>query len=221
VFLTRPARKTRQTDSMSDTPSHPSDAEFDDGWDCYAELVDGRWVDRRPRRDNVAESLRRETVLLPWLGPQLPLPVPRPIVLQADPLVVRHELIDGDAWDGDGVALAGRLGRFLRALHRVSATDARRVGAPELAPDWAEDLRSMVLPLVDEDLAWVLHQTTPHAAEAAARGYGVKRRERSRALDWHALEPWYAVQRGRFLGNEPQWRAALVRVHERLRLLRD
>lgn len=133
---------------------------FDRGWDSSARLVDGRWVDRSPRRSDRAGPLRRETVLLPWLGPQLPTRVPRPFVVSEDPLVVRHELIPGTAWDGRGVGVARAVADVVRSLHRVSATDGRRLGLPELTPDWYDEFGDVVLPLVDEELrqrgGWLL-----------------------------------------------------------------
>lgn len=72
---------------------------FSGGWDSAATLVDGRWVDRRPRRPEVADQLRRETRLMPWLAPRLPVPVPVPRVVNSDPLVVRHEYLPGEPID--------------------------------------------------------------------------------------------------------------------------
>ena len=47
----------------------------DNGWDSRAWL-DGDWLHREPRRAEVRPRLLAETRLLPWLAPQLPLPVP-------------------------------------------------------------------------------------------------------------------------------------------------
>ncbi len=149
---------------MAEDPGTPDDdtggAAFDDGWDAEARLVDGRWVERRPRRPEREEPLRREARLLPWLAPQLPVAVPRPAIVGEDPLVVRHELIAGEPWDGHGVGIARAVADAVRSLHRVSATDARRVGVPDLTPDWFDDCADVVLPLVDETLrrrgGWLL-----------------------------------------------------------------
>ena len=146
-----PARgSVGKTAGVSDDTAR--DGTFDDGWDSVARVVEGRWVDRTPRRPDRADALRRETRLLPWLGPQLSAPVPRPVVRSEDPLVVRHELIAGDPWDGRGVEVAREVAGFVRSLHRVSATDARRLGIPELPADWSDELGDVVLPLVEEDL---------------------------------------------------------------------
>ncbi|MEV6276950.1 phosphotransferase [Nocardia sp. NPDC051832] len=102
--------------------------EFSQGWDSLATLVEGRWIERRPRRPEVADQLRRETRLLPWLAPSLPLPVPIPAVLTDDPLVVRHALVPGDALESPGVEDGVAVGRFLRALHGSSAAEAVRHG---------------------------------------------------------------------------------------------
>jgi aminoglycoside phosphotransferase (APT) family kinase protein len=251
----------------------PGGEGFDDGWDVEARLVDGRWVERTPRRPDREEPLRREVRLLPWLAPQLPVAVPRPAVVAENPLVVRHELIAGTAWDGHGAGVARAVADAVRSLHRVSATDARRVGVPDLAPDWYDDFAGVVLPLVDDDLrqrggwlldrvaayprssvvhgdlgpahllvrdgrlagiidwgdcgigdpaldlAWLLHGAPTATAEVVSRGYGVKRGLRARVLDWHALTPWHQVLHGLRREDEPEWRAGLAAVEERLRLV--
>ncbi|MFD2471459.1 phosphotransferase [Amycolatopsis silviterrae] len=106
--------------------------ELGEGWDSVATLVDGRWVERRPKRDEVGAWLLRETRVLPWLAPQLPLTVPIPLVWRENPLVVRHELVPGEP--GELTAVDGRmLGRFLRALHSADVAKARELGAePEV-----------------------------------------------------------------------------------------
>ncbi len=98
--------------------------EFSGGWDSEASLVDGRWVERRPRRPEVVDQLRRETRLMPWLAPRLPLRVPVPEILEETPLVVRHELVPGEPLSTPTAAHGGAIGSFLRALHDCSVTDA-------------------------------------------------------------------------------------------------
>jgi aminoglycoside phosphotransferase len=132
-------------------------AGFDNGWDASAELVGGIWVDRMPRRPEVAAGLERETVLLPWLAPQLPLPVPEPVVVSRMPLRVRHRLIAGDRCPGDDPAHGRQLGGFLARLHRVDVDTAVRLGAPDaerarqatLAT--LEQFHDSVLPLLDHE----------------------------------------------------------------------
>ncbi|UGT54618.1 aminoglycoside phosphotransferase family protein [Nocardia asteroides] len=104
--------------------------EFAQGWDSRAVLVAGRWVERRPRRPEVAEQLRRETRLMPWLAPRLPLPVPVPRLWSEIPLAVRHDLVPGRAIASPGAGHGRALGAFLRALHDSPAAEAIRHGLP-------------------------------------------------------------------------------------------
>ncbi len=147
--------------------------DFDNGWDAKAVLVDGRWVDRTPRRPDVEAPLRRETVLLPWLAPQLPLPVPEPVVVSHTPLRVRHRLIEGLPCLGVAAERGYAVGAFLRALHDVPGSDASRLGAPEWQPvDWPRFERE-VLPMIavaDPELieaATQLLERCAHAPKAA------------------------------------------------------
>lgn len=89
------------------------------GWDCETVVVEETWVDRRPRRPEVGAQLRREVALLPRLADRLPLTVPRPVLLDEEPLRVRHVLVPGEPCAPSTLtADDGRLvGRFLRALH--------------------------------------------------------------------------------------------------------
>jgi aminoglycoside phosphotransferase (APT) family kinase protein len=134
-----------------------SDA-FDNGWDTQAQLVDGRWVDRTPRRPEVEPQVRREVALMPWLAPRLPLPVPVPRILSEEPLVVRHSLIVGDGCPGTAAAHGRAVGLFLRALHAVDpdlAVDAgARAGAASFAEAQAirDRMATEVLPLLPERL---------------------------------------------------------------------
>ncbi|MGW0249601.1 aminoglycoside phosphotransferase family protein [Nocardia goodfellowii] len=102
--------------------------DFAQGWDSYAALIEGRWVERRPRRPEVADQLRRETRLLPWLAPLLPLPVPVPTIVTEAPLVVRHALVPGAALEAPNAEHGAAVGKFLRALHDSSAAEAVRHG---------------------------------------------------------------------------------------------
>ncbi|GAB0101213.1 hypothetical protein JMUB6875_01770 [Nocardia sp. JMUB6875] len=122
-----------------------------------ATLVDG-WVERRPRRPEIEAQLLRETRLLPWLAPRLPLPVPVPVVVTEAPLVVRHTVIPGEPIDDytpeDGVAI----GRFLRTLHDTPPDEAIRLGLPgadhtHRERAWADTrCRREVLPLLPDSL---------------------------------------------------------------------
>jgi aminoglycoside phosphotransferase (APT) family kinase protein len=99
-----------------------------EGWDSRAELVDGRWVDRRPRRPEIGPQLVRESVVMPWLAPRLPLPVPVPVVLSREPLVVRHELVPGEEQESLNAAQGRQLGEFLLALHATPVAEAEDRG---------------------------------------------------------------------------------------------
>nr|WP_211589153.1 phosphotransferase [Microbispora sp. H11081] len=127
------------------------------GWDSQARLVRGRWVERRPRRPEVAARLLMETRLMPWLAQRLPLPVPIPHVLRQEPLVVRHEMVAGEPL-GTFEATGGRtLGAFLRALHAVDPAEAARRGAPPPRDVLREraatvkDFGTRVIPLLPDD----------------------------------------------------------------------
>jgi aminoglycoside phosphotransferase (APT) family kinase protein len=100
------------------------DDDFDDGWDMSARLVDGRWVDRSPRRPEVVPQARREATVLPWLAPRLPLPVPVPRIVSEDPLVLRHAYLPGGPCAGTSAAHGRAVGAFLRALHAVDVDAA-------------------------------------------------------------------------------------------------
>jgi aminoglycoside phosphotransferase (APT) family kinase protein len=99
-----------------------------EGWDSTAELIDGRWVDRRPRRPEIGPQLLRESVVMPWLAPRLPLPVPVPVLVSAEPLVVRHELVPGEELTTLTAVHGRQLGEFLLALHAVPVAEAAERG---------------------------------------------------------------------------------------------
>lgn len=123
--------------------------DFDNGWDAQAVLVEGRWVDRTPRRPEVEAPLRRETVLLPWLAPRLPLPVPEPLLVSQTPLRVRHRIIEGLPCPGVAAAQGRAVGLLLRALHDVTVSDARGIGVPDwqLGDTWPR-FEQEVLPMI-------------------------------------------------------------------------
>ncbi|WP_016699759.1 phosphotransferase [Actinoalloteichus spitiensis] len=98
--------------------------ELTSGWDSVAVLVDGRWLERRPRRPEVAAALLRESRLLPWLSGRLPIRVPTPTVVQSDPFVVRHELVPGQPIREFTAEQGTALGGFLAALHVVDPVEA-------------------------------------------------------------------------------------------------
>lgn len=123
-------------------------------------VVEGRWLDRVPRFRAVAARLRAETALLPRVAPLLPLEVPAPIVLDEEPLRVRHHLLPGPtvaprtltADDGR------RLGELLRALHNLPVSVFVETGVPDPTAARAallvelERMFHLVLPQLPDDL---------------------------------------------------------------------
>jgi aminoglycoside phosphotransferase (APT) family kinase protein len=132
---------------------------IDSGWDSRAWIVDDRWLDREPRRAEVADRLRAEARLMTWLAPQLPVPVPEPTIVRDDPLRVRHRLLVGEPLEDGSPTIGTALGAFLRTLHALSPTDAERHGAldAETASDVLsgaiDRMRREVLPLLDDGAA--------------------------------------------------------------------
>ena len=126
------------------------------GWDNVTTIVEGRWVDRLPARPEVAPRLLAETRLLPALAPALGLRVPEPVVLDEEPLRVRHVLVPGEPCEPGQLTAAdgAAVGRFLRALHDTPPTawaGAGVLGAEEARAELTEGLAAMrdrVLPLL-------------------------------------------------------------------------
>jgi len=126
------------------------------GWDSEASVVDGRWLERVPRRTEVRPWLEAEARLMPRLAPLLPMKVPVPVVIDADPWRVRHELVPGEPVDRDRLDAADgrRVGEFLRSLHDVPPATWSGTG---IAADTdrvreVEGMRTTVLPLLPADL---------------------------------------------------------------------
>ncbi|WP_086824539.1 phosphotransferase family protein [Allokutzneria sp. NRRL B-24872] len=124
--------------------------EFSSGWDSAATLVDGRWVERRPRRPEVAPRLLAEARVLSWLAPRLPLPVPRPVVVSEHPLVLRHELVPGEPAEALTGADGRVVGAFLRALHDADPEEAVRHGLVEGCLTEVERFRAEVVPMLPD-----------------------------------------------------------------------
>jgi aminoglycoside phosphotransferase (APT) family kinase protein len=133
--------------------------DFAGGWDNLVRLVDGRWVHRTPRFPDREPQLRREVALLPWLAPQLPLPIPVPEIVSDDPLTVRHRYLTGGACPGTSATHGRAIGEFLRVLHAVDAEQAIRHGARDAATAFEamcgvlERMRRDVLPLLPAHVA--------------------------------------------------------------------
>jgi aminoglycoside phosphotransferase (APT) family kinase protein len=119
-------------------PDDDSADDFEGGWDNQVRLVDGRWVHRTPRYADREPQLRREAELLPWLAPQLPVPVPAVEVVSDDPFTVRHPYLPGTRCPGTSAAHGPAVGAFLRALHDVDAEEAVRHGARDADASYAE-----------------------------------------------------------------------------------
>ncbi|KAA5830149.1 phosphotransferase [Saccharopolyspora hirsuta] len=131
--------------------------DFSGGWDSAARLVGGRWVERWPRRPEVAAQLRREVGLMPWLAVRLPLAVPVPELVSEEPLVVRHLLVPGEPPERLEAGHGRALGRFLRCLHGCPVSDAVARGVPSSAEVVADRVataarfRADVLPMLTGD----------------------------------------------------------------------
>jgi len=138
-----------------------------EGWDSHA-WIDGPWIHRSPRRDEVRPRLLAETTLLPWLAPQLPLPIPRPELTEDG---VRHLMLPGEPLSDGGTALGRELGAFLKALHAVDPAEAVAHGARDAETAYADkarflaECRKQVVPLLPADLHGSAHQLLDRVAE--------------------------------------------------------
>ncbi|QBR94561.1 aminoglycoside phosphotransferase [Nocardioides euryhalodurans] len=126
------------------------------GWDSHAEVVEGRWLDRTPRRPEVRTWLEVEARLMPRLAPRLPLAVPVPVLLDTQPPRARHLLVPGDPVDRDLLdATDGRVvGEFLRSLHDTPASvwAGTGIGADTDRLPMLETMDQQVVPLLPADL---------------------------------------------------------------------
>ena len=140
------------------------DDDFDDGWDMSARLVNGRWVERSPRDPSLAPQARREARFLPWLAPQLPLPVPVPFIASENPLVLRHAYLPGSRCAGTSPVHGRAVGEFLVALHSVDAAAAVAHGLQDGESAHAarqrslDRLEAMVLPRLPTYLHPTAHE---------------------------------------------------------------
>jgi aminoglycoside phosphotransferase (APT) family kinase protein len=106
------------------------------GWDNTVHLVGDQWVFRFPRREQAVDGVRREIAVLPWLGPQLPLPIPVPELIGSENgwpfwggrLVPGTEMVGLPEAGRATVAVA--VGRFLRALHDTDPPAVLRAALP-------------------------------------------------------------------------------------------
>ncbi|HEY6567887.1 MAG TPA: aminoglycoside phosphotransferase family protein, partial [Actinomycetota bacterium] len=90
-----------------------------DGWTSFTYLVDGDWVVQIPRGRYGEETMVKQLDLLPGLASEVSAPIPRPVHVSRDPLMMAYPLIVGEPFSGvspDGV-WPERLGRFLYDVH--------------------------------------------------------------------------------------------------------
>ncbi|MGW7683028.1 phosphotransferase [Kribbella sp. NPDC054772] len=125
-----------------------------EGWDSRA-WIDGPWIHRSPRRPEVRPRLLAETTLLPWLAPQLPLPVPLPELTEDG---VRHLLLPGEPLSEDSPETGRELGAFLKALHSVDPSEAVAYGALDAETATAAktlelvEFRTWIVPLLPSEV---------------------------------------------------------------------
>lgn len=180
--------------------------EITGGWDSRAFAVDDTWLEREPRRREVAERLLTESRLMPWLAPQLPLPVPVPEVVRTEPLMVRHRLLPGDSrtqlTDGAGAAL----GRFFRCLHAVDVDAAVAVGVPD-----ARSSHLALCRLLDRFRADVLPRVPPPLRDAGAELLGrLSRPAPTTALVHGDVGPAHILLRGGVVSGVIDWTDAHI-----------
>ena len=109
-----------------------------EGWDSEVHVLDGRWVVRVARREEVAARLRAEVSLLAALAPELPVPVPRIEASGGD--WVAYRWIEGAPVGQDG--RPGDVAAFLSALHRFPVE--RAVEAGVLHGDWRSEVGELL-----------------------------------------------------------------------------
>ena len=116
-----------------------------EGFDSCAFDVNGAWVFRFPKREDVAEQFAIEARLLPILANRLPLPVPR-FEFRGDSFVGYRKLPGTPAIHVRQLPSAEALGRFLRALHSFPVDEAMRLGVPRRPLDeYLDELREEVI----------------------------------------------------------------------------
>jgi aminoglycoside phosphotransferase (APT) family kinase protein len=110
------------------------------GFDNTAYLVDGAWVFRFPRRAVTVAQFERETRLLPWLAPRVPLlvPVPERIGRASERYpwpFAGYRRLQGRtactlaATEEQRASMAEPVARFLSALHALPVDEAVALGA--------------------------------------------------------------------------------------------
>lgn len=99
------------------------------GWDYLVLIADGHVIFRIPRREADCRRFHDEILLLDFLAPYLPLPVPRYCYRATEDRYAGYEMIQGISLQPnilfhlnkeEQVILAHQIGLFLSALHSVS-----------------------------------------------------------------------------------------------------
>jgi aminoglycoside phosphotransferase (APT) family kinase protein len=113
--------------------------EFGKGFDNTAYLVNDGFIFRFPRREIAVELLKTEKVLLPFLVPILPLPIPEP-VYDGHPSknypwpFIGYKLVKGEMpgelTANQRIQSAEPLAAFLRKLHNYPVEQAKSLGVP-------------------------------------------------------------------------------------------
>ncbi len=98
----------------------------DEGWAYHTievmDLSGQPWIFRFPSCVRVEAALQRELALLPWLGGQLPVPVPRPRLVGHAPPFMGYRRLDGDPLATarlEDPAVADAVADLLVAIHSL------------------------------------------------------------------------------------------------------
>jgi aminoglycoside phosphotransferase (APT) family kinase protein len=124
----------------------------EDGWDSVVIDVDGEWIVRVARSEQVGRVYETEGRLLAALAPMLPVAVPA--FTRVGPTFCVYRKLPGTRLDalGAGPELGESLGGFLRALHAFPAERATELGVGEAwEADGVDRLAAAVLPLLAGD----------------------------------------------------------------------
>ncbi|HEX4125253.1 MAG TPA: phosphotransferase [Tepidisphaeraceae bacterium] len=112
-----------------------------EGWDNIAFRVNDEFLFRFPRRKVAVPLLMTESKILPWLAPQLPIPIPTPLFLGQPTDAYPHPFTgyrylpglpacQANLTDKQRTELAAPLANCLRTLHSTDAVKARHLGIP-------------------------------------------------------------------------------------------
>ena len=124
--------------------------ENDEGWDSTVYEINGEWIVRVPRREEIRQLARREVQLLDVIRETLPVAVPDlQLYGERDGTFVAYPKIDGEritdalAAGADAATLGRELGSFLAALHRFPTGRAVEAGVPDTSQaGWISEQRA-------------------------------------------------------------------------------